>query len=114
DLERAVHDDADGVVGLVRRHQLDADDMLDRVARQRDDHQAGECLREMEDRYRWLQRGDEPFGDERRAQRREDEDGDREPDWPDALGGFYRLGWLAGQADWSPCQRDGDAGEEDD
>ena len=44
DLERAVEDDRERVLGLVAGGELDADDVLDSVARDGDDDQPGEGL----------------------------------------------------------------------
>ncbi len=57
-------------VGPVAHRLLDADDVLDRVARQRDDHEPDERLRQAQGRHRRPQRLDEPVGDDRRGDAR--------------------------------------------
>ena len=77
DLQRAVEDDADRELGLAAPGELDADDVLDRVAGDRDDDEAGEGLADAEHLDRRLERGDEPFRDEGRRDPGGDEDADR-------------------------------------
>ena len=66
DLQRRVHDHRDREVGLVPRRELDADDVLDRVARDGNDDEAGEVLAHVQRVDRGRERVHEPVADERR------------------------------------------------
>ena len=61
--------------GWLRSRQLHADDVLDRIAGDRDDHEPGELLAHVQRVDRRRQRADEPVGGERRT-----DAGDRQDD----------------------------------
>ena len=91
DLQRAVDDDRERVVRLVAQRELDADDVLDRVAGDRDDHQTGERLRDVQRVDRRLERVDEPVGDQGGRDARDRQQRDREPERPVTLRVRVRL-----------------------
>src|SRR5205807_1298079 len=63
-LRDRVFDHRDGEVGLAFRRQEDADDILDRIPRDPDDHDSGECLRDSQRVDGRVERADEPVRDE--------------------------------------------------
>ena len=65
DLRHRVLHDRDREVGLPLPRELDRDDVLDRVAGDRDDHEPGERLRDAELLDGRVDRVDEPLRDER-------------------------------------------------
>ena len=82
DLQRRVEDHRDREVRLVAGCQLDADDVLDGVAGDRDDHQPGELLAHVQRVDRGRQRRHEPVGGERGRRRSHSEGQRRRPHRP--------------------------------
>ena len=80
DLRDGVLHDRDGEIRLALRSERDADDVLDRVPGDRDDHEARERLRDAERLDGRVEGVDEPVGHERRRDAAHGEHDDRGPE----------------------------------